>query len=374
MPVTVLQALSSGGIGGTERMALTLIERLDPCRVASEVSVLDSLGDTAGQIAARGVPVHWLGGRGGPLGSAHRLARVISERSIDVIHLYGFRMSLVGRLALSLVSRTRPKVIHGIRGLHLGDWPEAESWKTAVAVYIERLAGRRVDVYAANSPGAIELLTARGIPAAKFRLIPNGIDVTYWAPERNPPISPAVIACVANLRPVKRLELVIEAATYLKARHGSAFRIVLVGEGSLRGALERRVAQCGVGDVVELIGAQSPAAIRDLYRTATAALLTSAWEGMPVSLLEAMACACPPIGTNVPGIAQVIEHGQTGLLVSSDPKAIADACSELIVNSPRREALARNARHIAVAEYSVERMVDSYETLYTRLPEARARW
>ncbi len=359
MAVTVLQALSGGGVGGTERMVTELVARLSP-QVRSEVSVL---ARTDGLRLAS--PVHVLDDAGRSLPAARRLARMVDERAIDVVHLYGYRMSLVGRLAMAWVRGRRPVLVHGIRGRHLTDWPEVESLRTRAAILLERAGSRWIDVYATNSDHAAAFLRARGLSGARFRIIPNGIDVEYWSPAAGHPREP-LLACVANLRPVKRHELLVDAAQRLRSA-GIPCRLVFAGEGSLRARLQDAVTRAGLGEVVSFAGSLDRDDVRALLRRASAAVLASAWEGMPVSLLEALACGCPVVAPAVPGIEGVVRHEDTGLLTASTGHALADACARVLQDAALRDRLAQRARADAVARFSLPAMVGAYEAFYLEL-------
>lgn len=359
----VLQALTTGGVGGTERMVASLVDRLSAYGVQSAVSVLEGGGGVLESFRAGGVTVYELGGERSYRTAVGRLAELFAAGVFDVVHLYGFRMSLVARAA-AIKARARPQLIHGIRGLHLGDWEDETSVRTRLAVWLERAGGRWIDLYVANSPGAVRFLTARGLPSHKFRVIPNGLDVGYWAPADPPARLPATLVAVANFRPVKRVSLLVEAAAVLAIRRGRGVRVVVVGDGQLRGALESQIQALGVGDMVTLVGAQQRDRVRALQRTATVSLLTSRSEGMPVSLLEAMACGCPVVGTDVPGIRDLVEHGRTGLLADSAAEAIASACQRLLDDPALAARLGAAARETMVERHSIDRMASDHVSLY----------
>ncbi len=368
--IRVLQALTTGSVGGTEQMALALLSRLDRQRFASSVTVLDGRGEVADQISALGIATSELDARGGYAAAVRRFARLVRSARPDVVHVYGFRMSIVARAALATM-RHRPALLHGVRGLHLGDWPDLHAWQTRAAVLLERLLSSRVDLYVANSESATDFLTSRGLPRGRFRVVANGVDTAFWAPGTSDAPRPPTFVCIANLRPIKRLELVVDAAAILRERYGNACRVVIAGEGPGREALERKIAALGLQSVVTLTGRLPSTAVRSLLQAATASLLTSAWEGMPVSVLESLACGCPVIGTDVPGIRTVIDHEVTGLLVESVASAVAGACGRLVDDPALRARLSAAARQTAVHAFSADRMVSEYESLYTALAEGR---
>ncbi len=358
--IRVLHALTAGGTGGTERMVASLVERLPALGVETEVSVLDAGGPVADAIAATGVPVHALGGARSYAGAVRALGRLFRAGRFDIAHLYGFRMSLVARAAAMAGG---PRLIHGIRGLHLGDWEDASSAKTRVAILLERAWSGAVAQYVTNSVGAVAFLTARGLPADRFTCIPNGLDVDYWSPGTLPRELTSLVS-VANFRAVKRLPLLIEAMAALRDT-GRRFTLRLVGDGPIRRDLEARIDRLRLRDAVRLTGAQPRDEIRRLQQTARATLLTSSWEGMPVSLLEAMACGCPVIGTDVPGIRDLVQHEHTGLLAQSEPAAIAAACARVLDDDALAARLGTSARAVVTARHSLDRMAADHASLYT---------
>ena len=366
-PTRVLQVLSSDGVGGTERMVSALVGGLDPGCIASHVAMPDARGPVAEDLRQRGAPVHRLPAPGAPLRTARRLAALFGEHRFDVVHVYGMRMSLIGRVAVRLTAH-RPGFVIGIRGLHLADWPQADAIRTRLAVRLERVCSVGVDLYVANSRSGARFLIERGLPAERFRVVPNGVDVEFWTPAMSaPPAGPPLIACVANLRPVKRLDLAVDAAAALRDLQAGPFQVVIAGEGALRATLKSQVRRLHLEDTVKFAGELHAGQIRELLRRAEFSLMTSAWEGMPVSLLEAMSCACPVAATNVPGIADLVRHDETGLLADSTPEGLARACHRLLTEPVLRARLGARAREVAVAEYSLARMVAAHQALYREL-------
>lgn len=217
--VRVLQALTTAEVGGTEIMVWRLVRGLEGSRVVCEVSVLRGDGPLAGRLESRGVRVHRLGAGAGVAGAFSRLVRVLRAGRFHVLHLYGFQMSLLGRLAARLV-RPRPAVVHGIRGLHVAEVEDVGSWRGRGAILLERLGSRLVDLYVSNSGSARAFLCSRGLPAEKFVTIPNGVEVDGGPSARSGARGPGAegaIVCVANLRPVKRHRDLVDALAVLRS-------------------------------------------------------------------------------------------------------------------------------------------------------------
>jgi glycosyltransferase involved in cell wall biosynthesis len=120
--------------------------------------------------------------------------------------------------------------------------------------------------------------------------------------------------------------------------------LLVLGDGPERASLERQVASLGLSDRVRLLGAGSRDDVIRLFRAADVALLTSAWENLPHTLLEALAVGTPVIATAVGGIPEVVRDGENGLLVSpGDVEAIASAIERVARDDELRRTLAANA-------------------------------
>src|SRR5262245_58169632 len=195
MQIRILQALTKSDIGGTELMILRLVRGLDRFRFACEISFLDGYGPITNYFKEARVPVHNLNGSGGFLGTMRRLLVLLHKSHFHLVHLYGFRMSLLGRVAARFVF-PRPLVIHGIRGLHVTEGEEINRPRTKVAIAVERLCAPLVDAYIANSQGAAAFLSAQRIPKEKFIVISNGIDLVQWPVSSRQSISqPPTLIC-----------------------------------------------------------------------------------------------------------------------------------------------------------------------------------
>jgi glycosyltransferase involved in cell wall biosynthesis len=365
--IQILQALSVAVLGGTELMTLRLIEGLDAGRFRCEVSFLDGFGPVTPLFQRAGIPVHDLTGSGRYLGTFARLVRLLRRGRYQIVHFYGLRMSLLGRLAARCV-RPRPLVLNGIRGLHVTEGEEVSRLSTRLALGLERVAAPLVDLYVANSAGAVDFLSAHGIPRSKFVVIPNGIDLTGWPPVASRPTSGApIVLCIANFRPVKRQVDLVEAMALVRGR-GVDIRCQFIGEGETLPRVSAVAASLGLDGVVEFRGRCSPEEVRDTLRNAALLVLPSLWEGMPVSVMEAMAAGLPVVGTDVAGIQTLVVDGVTGFLVPArNPVALADRIEALVKDPVGRRRMGEAGRRRIASEFSLDRMVRGYEALYAGL-------
>src|SRR2546422_1291668 len=186
------------------------------------------------------------------------------------------------------------------------------------------------------------------VPTAQIHVIPCGVNAERFSPQGER-LEPPHVVCVARLRPVKNLGLLLEGCAALQSR-GVEFRCVLVGDGSCRDELEAMRARLGLARVVEVAGAAEQAEVLAWWQRATIAALTSTSEGMPVSLMEAAACGVPAVAPAVGGIPELVEDGVTGLLVPvGDTQALAAALEQLLRNPGLAARMGMAARRRAVA-------------------------
>lgn len=193
------------------------------------------------------------------------------------------------------------------------------------------------------------LRAAYGSSAGRVQRLYNGLDLERF-PFGEPRHRAARVVAVGRLVEKKGFAVLLEAAALMAAR-GVAFSVDVIGEGELEEPLGRRVRELGLHARVRLLGPRPQAEI--VQRVAEAAAFAAPSvvggdgdrEGLPTTLLEAMALGTPCVSTDVTGIPEVLRHGETGLLVpQNDPTALADALQRLLAEAPLRVALARRAR------------------------------
>lgn len=187
-----------------------------------------------------------------------------------------------------------------------------------------------------------------GVEAA---VIPNYVETERFRPEPGTPAARAATACfVGRLAPQKNPLALVEALV------GLPIELVVVGEGPLRADMERRAREGGV--TVSFRGAVPNAELPDLLNGCDLFILPSLYEGHPKTLIEAMACGLPVIGTDVPGIREVVRHGETGYLCGTSAPELRKAVEEVAGDAGLRAALGERARAYAVEHLSLERTVE----------------
>ena len=232
---------------------------------------------------------------------------------------------------------------------------------------------REGNLFRALSNHMKEALISLGCPAGRIRIHPLGVDIERFKPASPANHSHLEIISVARLVPKKGIEYGLEAVASL-AQRGVRARYTIVGDGLLRGILERRCAQLGIGDHVRFAGALSNAAITERLRESDVLLAPSVTapdgdtEGTPVSILEAAASGLPVVATRHAGIPEIVQDGESGFLASERNSAELADFLERCAESPSQRATMGAAGRTFVAEnHDIRRLnarlLDIYEEI-----------
>lgn len=211
--------------------------------------------------------------------------------------------------------------------------------------------------------------------APRLHVIRCGVDTASFPPRDEPTdrVGPARIVSVASFMAYKGHDVLLDAFAEV-LRSGVPAVLTLIGDGERRPVIERRIAELGIGDHVELRGWCSPGEVRAALDGATVFALSSIvtaegqTEGIPVALMEAMAIGVPVVATRVSGVPELVIDGETGLLVEhSDAAALADAIRRTIddPDDARRRAVA--GRDQVVAHYDHHRNVAALAKVFEAL-------
>ncbi len=186
----------------------------------------------------------------------------------------------------------------------------------------------------------------------KIRTVPLGVDADAFAPRPEP--AGFEILCVGRLAPVKAHLVLIGAIARLVAAGRKDLRLVLVGDGPSRPAIEKEIARRDLKDYVRVEGALNHDRVLEFYRRASVFALASFAEGVPVVLMEAMAMQVPCVATWVAGVPELIRNEVDGLLVApADEAALAAAIARLMDDPEFAARLGRSGRERVIECYSL---------------------
>lgn len=202
--------------------------------------------------------------------------------------------------------------------------------------------------------------------AGRITVIRNGVPRPAL---RQSPVAdgPARFLAIGRLVPQKGFDRAIDALASIAAR-GHDVRLTIIGIGPLRADLMSQAARLGISDRITFAGGVDHDEIAARMSDATALVMPSRFEGLPLVALEAAWMARPVVGTAAPGLSQAVVDGETGILVDpADPNALASALESLVVDRARARTLGDAALRRVEQEWSFAACVDGYEALYRRL-------
>jgi len=362
-PLRICQLITTLGIGGAERGLYELVTRMDRERFAVEVFTLRD-GPVSARLAEAGIPVTVLGVRGKwDLMKLPRLTGLLRDGHFDLLHTHLFHADLAGRPAAKAAGV--PHLVHTV-------WTAEgrfRPWQFAYARLLRQSCDRVICVSQSVRDHHARLSK---LPDDAYSVIPWGVDVekfrrddasrrrlrSQWQLAEDD----VLLAFVGRLEFYKGIDTLLAALDSLAAA-GTPVRAVIAGDGPQRPAVERFIAQSPGGKFVRMLGMVSdvPAVLSaaDIYA------MPSLWEGWPLALGEAMSASLPAIGTNVPGIRDLIISEQTGLIIDSkDTDALASAIRRLVEDASLRARMGEAARRRIVDQFSIQQTIAAHERLY----------
>jgi glycosyltransferase involved in cell wall biosynthesis len=369
--IRALHAIDSLRRGGAESLLVTLVERMTAsCEVDSVVAVASSEGADPALVEL--------------VGGAARLVMLDAPRVTDPRFLRYLIGLLRARPAGVVHSHLAGANIHSRVAARLAGVPHLTTIHTPPGPAMEDRAGRaladgltaRLSTCLVTTSSQVAAAYARAfrIPGDRFAVIPPAPaarrsagprEVAAGRAELLGPDGSRLVLCVSRLQREKGVADLLRAAARLKVRL-PGMRVAVAGDGPERARLASLARTLGVEDVVSLLGHRPD--VGDLLAMADAFCLPSRHEGVPVSLLEAMAASRPCVATAVGGIPDVVEDGRTALLVPAlAPGRLADTLERVLTDAVLAERVARAAGRVAATEYTADAMARRYADLYARV-------
>lgn len=356
-----MQLVLSLSPGGTERLVIEICRQLTG-RIEPIVCCLDDKGPWAGEVESLGIPVVALQRRPGFQPKLSRtVARLMSAHGVGVVHCHHYSPYVYGVMAAAMTGAKLVFTEHG----RLSDAGPSRK-RQLINPLLSRLPGR----ICAVSNDLKQHMVAEGFPARCIQVVYNGIDPLSRPSEAQRQAARAslgiapdafVVGAAGRLDPVKNLSALLQAAPLLREQVRRPV-IVIVGDGPQREALRARAAELGVTDAVIFTGYRPDA--RALMAAFDVSVNCSAYEGVSLTILEAMAAALPVVAAPVGGNPEVVVDHETGYLIPSRPRSIARALTNLAFNAKLRRAMGDAGRWRVIRHFSIARMVDQYAAIY----------
>lgn len=290
------------------------------------------------------------------------IARVARQTQTDLLHLHGYKACTLGRVVGALLGM--PVVLHEHAVFptmppyqKLADWLLAPL-NDRVVVNCEAVAEFCVERRSMD-PENIEIIF-NGVPLNEFREVSDSAAAEA-AEELGIGADTPVVGTVARLEEQKGITHFLNAVPAVKEECPDV-KVLIVGDGTLRGALEEEARQLGIADNVIFTGERRD--VPRLYKLMDVKVISSIYEGTTLTVFEAMATGTPVVATTVDGVEEVIEDGATGMLVPpKDAASIAEVVTDLLTNPDRARLLSERAEQ-AVKQYDVRTSMRRIENLY----------
>ena len=359
---------TSMGMGGADKQLLSAAELMhaqghDVCIVS-----LTELGPMGLEARSQGIRTESLDMRRGvpdPRGLI-RLIRLVRAWKPDVLHSHMIHANLMAR-AVRLFARV-PVMVSTIHNIYEG----GPLWMAAY-----RISNGLVDHMTIISEAAADRFVKEGIvPRELLTCVPNGVDT-----ERFRQVKPGTRESVRSSIGVNdsfvwlavgRFEVAKDYPNMLHAfaqvcRRDANVVLLLVGHGSLQQETESLAQSLGLGDRIRFLGVRSD--VPEVMAAADGYVMSSAWEGMPIALLEAAAAGLPIVATRVGGNHEVVREGESGFLVPPrDSDALGQAMLRLMDQTPeRRREMGEHGREHVRVHYGLGRVVERWQDLYRQV-------
>lgn len=353
--------------GGAERQLYELVRGLDPKRFQCFIySLSERLFPYGDMIKEAGAELRVLKHkRHFDIARILKLAYLLRKDRIDILHSflflgngYAWPAKLLAGVPHLVTSARNCKEVGLLRG------------------WVNRLAFKRSDAIICNGE-AIQSFILRHYraPIERTVVIRNGLDLTRFpisstgGKVTGQSLDDKLVITVGRLVPQKDLDLFLEAAG-LVARKKARVRFLIVGDGPCRETLERYASRNGLDGKVSFLGERAD--VPQLLQTSDLFWLTSAWEGLPNVLLEAMACGKPVVTRDVGACREVIDHGVNGYLVSGrGAEKFAQYTLGLLANPAWASEMGQAGRRLVEERFSLPAMIQATERVYTLLRDSR---
>lgn len=350
------------GMGGSERVVYDIARKLDRKRYTILLISFEE-GPVRELYEKLGIKVHVISKKNKyDIGFIYNLRRILKDETINIVNPHHFGPLLYTFMAIQLL---KIKLVY----------TEHSRWQLEQLAPLKKVLNRIIlwksaAVIAISKQLQDYYLQILWLKDKKVHLIINGIDITVYPKRGNSSIRKSlgigehekVIGMVANLRPEKNHKLLISAFTNLFSIMKD-IRLILVGLDCMDGEIQKYAAQSNGSDKILFLGSRND--IPELLNIFDIFCLPSVYEGLPLTILEAMAAGVPVIGADVLGINEVVINNVNGLLFpSNDDKELTETLLLLLKDSSLRDRLSTAGKSFVTQQYSLNEIIKKYDMLF----------
>lgn len=373
--IKILEIIDRPFLGGGQKNLLSIAEALDQTRFEVEVCSQDN-GPLVEELKQKKIRHHPISIQKIPsLKMIKKLRNLMNDEGFDVVHTHGGVAGFYGRWAA--FRSGIPVVIHTLHGIHYLYY--RNYFFRWIYVLLERFFSRFTQTVIFVSQADIEKgRRYRLAPFEKMKVVKNGID--FDKVRTNAAIPEefrlkeqlglkndfCLLGTVARIHRQKNIPCLIKAADVLRDAIPEA-RIIIAGDGPMMTQVKNLIERFGLQERVFLLGERADAqrimSLFDIF------VLPSLWEGLPYVLMEAGALGKPVVASDIEGVREIIQNGETGLLVpKNDPQELAEAIVQLKAEPQLRFELGKKLQEKVQDEYTVSRMIKEIEAIYQKSP------
>ncbi len=371
--LAVLQLISSGGYYGAESMLLNLSQTLTSQNVDIVVGVFANSQNPHTEVAERarkvGIETRIISCNGRwDRCAIEEIRRLIYTRGIDIVHSHGSKANAYAAFAVGRLPVSRVATYHI-------DWPD-RGLLLRLYHLLDRVILRGFDSIVAVSEPIRASLHASGIRRNKIAVIKNGIDLTPFIQKDStrPPKGSGemrLIGVIGRLTPQKGHQFLLAAIPGVLERYPN-ISFLFVGDGPELANLQHQVSALNLEKHVVFAGSRDD--MPNVYAALDILVLPSLNEGMPMTLIEALASKLPVLATAVGDVPKLIVDGRTGLLVRpGDPEGLKEALLNLLSDESKAADLGLSGHRVVCRDYSAANMSSQYLSIYAQLKKSHSR-
>ncbi len=304
------------------------------------------------------------------LRNVFRLAKIMRNESVHIVHSQGGGRSNFFAMLAARLAKVPIKLVTAATLVER--WEDTSSLRRACYIKVDRVIEDMVDRFICVSEEVRQALVhGHGLSPERAITVHNGIDVSgHESPREADEIRQSlhvssdkiIISLLGRLVWVKGIDLFLQAAANLCKTHENVYFLV-VGDGPLASALKEQEKELGLQGKCSFTGFQKD--IPAILKITDILAIPSHSEGLPMVILEAMACGIPVVGSQIGGIPEMIEPGTNGFLIPpADAKSLAEKLSLLVNDKYLREKMGRAARGKVEESFSEAKMIHETEKVY----------
>lgn len=353
--IKVFQVIPSLEMGGAEKFVLDLSSNIDRNRFEVSIISLYECSDSMfyKEAIEKQINVIFLNKKKGfDMGTILRFNKLLKEHKPDVVHTH----TIVDRYTIipCIINRIKRKIhtVHSVADKEIG---------SSFARKIMYFAYHFCKVVPVGVSSTVTASVKKEYKLKDVLTIYNGIDTERYSKKTGRDRTENyVFINVARMSSVKNQILLLKAFK-LAYQKNKKIKLLLVGDGPMRSELEEFINKDGLHGVVKMVGRCND--VENQLKKADCFVLTSKYEGLPMSVLEAMSCGLPIVSTNVGGISDVVVDNHNGFLCSGDERMISSKMLEIAGSKEKQKAFSKNSLNMS-KKYDLKKMVKEYERLY----------